>query len=59
MRYYATSLAEKNIRVNTVHPCGVATPMILNEVVAQNLVEHPEGNTLRATTRRRTCYPSR
>jgi SDR family mycofactocin-dependent oxidoreductase len=27
MRYYATSLAEKNIRVNTVHPGGVATPM--------------------------------
>jgi hypothetical protein len=42
-----------------VHPCGVATPMILNEVVAQNLVEHPEGSTLRATARRRTCYPSR
>jgi SDR family mycofactocin-dependent oxidoreductase len=30
MRYYATSLAEKNIRVNTVHPGGVATPMIFN-----------------------------
>jgi NAD(P)-dependent dehydrogenase (short-subunit alcohol dehydrogenase family) len=28
MRYYATSLAEKNIRVNTVHPGGVATPML-------------------------------
>lgn len=45
MRYYATSLAEKNIRVNTVHPSGVATPMILNEAVAQNMVEHPEGNS--------------
>jgi NAD(P)-dependent dehydrogenase (short-subunit alcohol dehydrogenase family) len=45
MRYYATSLAEKNIRVNTVHPCGVATPMILNEAVAQNMVENPEGNS--------------
>jgi SDR family mycofactocin-dependent oxidoreductase len=31
MHYFATSLAEQNIRVNTVHPCGVATPMILNE----------------------------
>ena len=30
MRYYATSLAEKHIRVNTVHPTGVATPMIVN-----------------------------
>jgi NAD(P)-dependent dehydrogenase (short-subunit alcohol dehydrogenase family) len=37
MRYYATSLAEKNIRVNTVHP--------FFEAVAQNMVEHPEGNT--------------
>jgi NAD(P)-dependent dehydrogenase (short-subunit alcohol dehydrogenase family) len=45
MRYYATALAEKNIRVNTVHPSGVATPMILNEAVARNMVEHPEGNS--------------
>ncbi|OBF92686.1 3-ketoacyl-ACP reductase [Mycobacterium sp. 852002-51163_SCH5372311] len=45
MRYYATTLAEKNIRVNTVHPSGVATPMILNEAVARNVVEHPEGNS--------------
>jgi SDR family mycofactocin-dependent oxidoreductase len=28
MRYYATSLAEKNIRVNTVHPGGVDTAML-------------------------------
>jgi SDR family mycofactocin-dependent oxidoreductase len=45
MRYYATTLAEKNIRVNTVHPCGVATPMIVNDAVARNMVEHPEGNS--------------
>jgi SDR family mycofactocin-dependent oxidoreductase len=45
MRYYATTLAEKNIRVNTVHPSGVATPMILNEPVARNVTEHPEGNS--------------
>ncbi|MDT5347763.1 MAG: hypothetical protein QOH91_1050, partial [Mycobacterium sp.] len=45
MRYYATSLAEKNIRVNTVHPSGVATPMIINEAVAQNMADHPEGNS--------------
>jgi len=43
MRYYATSLAEKNIRVNAVHPTGVATPMILNEPFAQLMAEHPEG----------------
>ena len=53
MRYYATTLAEKNIRVNTVHPSGVATPMILNEAVAQNVLEHPEGNS-----GLETCYRS-
>jgi SDR family mycofactocin-dependent oxidoreductase len=45
MRYYATSLAEKNIRVNSVHPTGVATPMILNEPAAKHMAEHPEGNS--------------
>lgn len=30
MRHYATALAEKYIRVNTVHPAGVATDMVLN-----------------------------
>jgi len=45
MRYYATSLAEKNIRVNSVHPTGVATPMLLNEPAAQHMVEHPDGNS--------------
>lgn len=43
MRYYATSLAEKNIRVNTVHPTGVATPMLLNQQVEEFFAEHPEG----------------
>jgi SDR family mycofactocin-dependent oxidoreductase len=42
MRYYATSLAEKKIRVNTVHPSGVATPMIVNEHVAELMAEQPE-----------------
>jgi SDR family mycofactocin-dependent oxidoreductase len=42
MRYYATSLAEKNIRVNTVHPGGVATPMIDNPQYAEFFAEHPE-----------------
>ncbi|ULE33056.1 mycofactocin-coupled SDR family oxidoreductase [Mycobacterium sp. IDR2000157661] len=41
MRYYATSLAERNIRVNSVHPGGVATPMILNDVVAGYVADHP------------------
>jgi SDR family mycofactocin-dependent oxidoreductase len=43
MRYYATSLAEKNIRVNSVHPCGVATPMVLNDVVALQMADNDEG----------------
>ena len=34
MRHFAIALAEKNIRVNTVHPGGVATPMIYNEAMA-------------------------
>jgi SDR family mycofactocin-dependent oxidoreductase len=41
MRYFATSLAEKNIRVNSVHPGGVATPMIYNEAMATWSAEHP------------------
>ncbi|BBX17032.1 SDR family mycofactocin-dependent oxidoreductase [Mycolicibacterium duvalii] len=47
MRYYANALAEKNIRVNTVHPTGVATPMVVNEQFMQYAVEHPEfGETM-------------
>jgi SDR family mycofactocin-dependent oxidoreductase len=42
MRGYANALAEKNIRVNTVHPTGTPTPMIANEGVAQLLVDVPE-----------------
>jgi SDR family mycofactocin-dependent oxidoreductase len=42
MRHYATSLAEKNIRVNSVHPGGVATPMIINEAMGLLIGDHPE-----------------
>jgi SDR family mycofactocin-dependent oxidoreductase len=42
MRYYASALAEKNIRVNTVHPTGVATPMLINDYVEQYMGQHPE-----------------
>ncbi len=42
MRYFAATLAEKNIRVNSVHPTGVATPMIDNEAVGGYVAEHPE-----------------
>lgn len=42
MRYYAQTLAENNIRVNTVHPGAVATPMIQNERLKQFMAEFPE-----------------
>jgi SDR family mycofactocin-dependent oxidoreductase len=41
MRYYATALAEKEIRVNSVHPTGVATPMIQNEAMDQVFERDP------------------
>jgi SDR family mycofactocin-dependent oxidoreductase len=41
MRYYATTLAEKQIRVNSVHPTGVATPMIQNDMMDGFLEQHP------------------
>jgi SDR family mycofactocin-dependent oxidoreductase len=47
MRYYANALAEKNIRVNSVHPTGVATPMIANEQFMQYAMENPQfGETM-------------
>lgn len=47
MRYYANALAEKKIRVNSVHPTGVMTPMVVNEQFMQFAVENPEfGQTM-------------
>jgi SDR family mycofactocin-dependent oxidoreductase len=37
MRAYANYLAPHSIRVNTVHPCGVATPMVLNPAMEEVL----------------------
>jgi SDR family mycofactocin-dependent oxidoreductase len=42
MRYYATSLAEKSIRVNSVHPGGVATPMTQSPEAQQFIVDRPD-----------------
>jgi SDR family mycofactocin-dependent oxidoreductase len=42
MRGYANMLAEKNIRVNTVHPTGLNSAMIVNPQVEQLLGEQPE-----------------
>jgi len=47
MRFYANTLAERNIRVNSVHPTGVASPMVINEQFMQFGMEHPEfGETM-------------
>jgi SDR family mycofactocin-dependent oxidoreductase len=42
MRSYARSLAEFSIRVNTVHPTGVQTPMVANEAFMTWVQERPE-----------------
>ena len=41
MRSYANILAPHSIRVNTVHPTGVNTPMVVNEVMQQFLESGP------------------
>jgi SDR family mycofactocin-dependent oxidoreductase len=42
MRSYAHALASDSIRVNTVHPTGVASPMILNEAFERWATTYPE-----------------
>jgi NAD(P)-dependent dehydrogenase (short-subunit alcohol dehydrogenase family) len=41
MRAFATNLAKHNIRVNSVHPTGVNTPMVVNEVMERFLAQDP------------------
>jgi SDR family mycofactocin-dependent oxidoreductase len=41
MRSYANNLAPHRIRVNTVHPTGVRTPMVVNEVMQEFLTADP------------------
>jgi SDR family mycofactocin-dependent oxidoreductase len=41
MRSYANTLAKYNIRVNTVHPTGVNTPMVVNEAMQEFLQSDP------------------
>jgi NAD(P)-dependent dehydrogenase (short-subunit alcohol dehydrogenase family) len=43
MRSAAYAYAKNNIRVNTVHPTGVATPMIFNEHMMRMFEANPEG----------------
>lgn len=43
MRGWASVLAKHNIRVNTLHPTGVNSPMVVNEAFTRYVeVEHPE-----------------
>ena len=42
MRSYANTLAPHSIRVNTVHPTGVNTPMILNDAMTEFLAADPQ-----------------
>ena len=48
MRSYANFLAPHKIRVNTIHPAGVVTPMVLNPAVQQYLqsLSSASGNAL-------------
>jgi NAD(P)-dependent dehydrogenase (short-subunit alcohol dehydrogenase family) len=41
MEAYAKELAEDNIRVNTVHPTGVASPMVMNDFFAAYMEAAP------------------
>ena len=41
MRSAANAYAPHKIRVNSVHPSGVATPMILNDFVVNRMMENP------------------
>jgi len=48
MRTLARELAPESIRVNTIHPTGVASPMSNNDFFPQWLTEHEElGNAMR------------
>ena len=42
MRLYANALASDRIRVNTIHPTGVRTPMVVNDEFHQFAEEHPK-----------------
>lgn len=41
MRAWANVLAPESIRVNTIHPTGVNSPMIANEAFARFVQEYP------------------
>jgi SDR family mycofactocin-dependent oxidoreductase len=45
-RNYASILAEHRIRVNTVHPTGVRTPMVVNDMLETHFAEAQEQDLL-------------
>ncbi|WP_181779249.1 mycofactocin-coupled SDR family oxidoreductase [Pseudonocardia pini] len=48
MRSFANWLSPHGIRVNTVHPTGVATPMVENDVIGRYLEENPQAGQMAA-----------
>jgi NAD(P)-dependent dehydrogenase (short-subunit alcohol dehydrogenase family) len=47
MRSYANNLAPHRIRVNSIHPTGVNTPMVVNEAMQEFLAQDPSlGNAM-------------
>jgi SDR family mycofactocin-dependent oxidoreductase len=46
MRSYANILARHRIRVNSVHPTGVRTPMVVNDVMREFLADSGGSNAL-------------
>jgi len=42
MRTYAHWLAPHRIRVNTIHPTGVRTPMVVNQIAENYFAARPE-----------------
>ena len=63
MRTMVLELAPYNIRVNTVHPTGVATQMVLGRKMAKGVFvpdeENPTEDRLRQSCVRRTRWLSR
>ena len=45
MHSLANYLAPHHIRVNTVHPTGVRTKMVVNQVMLEWLENHPGGSS--------------
>jgi SDR family mycofactocin-dependent oxidoreductase len=48
MRSLTNWLSPHNIRVNTVHPTGVRTPMVMNDVLGQYLETNPQAASMAA-----------